>query len=132
MRMIRDVSRSVRAVRFLAVGAVTLSVFLTPFESLLPDAHDRAASVVSGQAPPDRGIAARDVSVERASRPMDGSSMPTKGRPFRVDHCSHSHYLSLGTRASAAMVETHAAALETSSPKLIGVLLTPRHRPPIA
>jgi len=132
VRMIRDVSRLMWAVRSLAVGAVTLSVFLTPFESLLPDAHDRAASTISGQALPDPGIAARDVSVERASRPMDGSSIPPKGRPFRVDHCSHSHYLSLGTRASAVMVEAHAAPLETSSPKLIGVLLSPRHRPPIA
>ena len=116
----------------MAVGAVTLGVFLTPFESLLPDAHDRSASVVSSQALPDPGIVSGDVSVERASRPMDRSSIPTKGRPFRVDHCSHSHYLSLGARASVAMIETHAAALETSSPKLIGVLLSPRHRPPIA
>jgi len=127
VRMMRRVSRFAWAVRFLAVGAVILSVFVAPFESLLPDVHDGVASVASAQV----ATAARDLPAETASRPLDSSSNPTKGHPFRVDHCTHSHYLSLGTRVTATMREHHTPALGTSSPELISVLLSPRHRPPI-
>jgi hypothetical protein len=130
--MNRRVSRPVWSVHLLAAGAVILSVFLAPFESLLPDAHDRGASVASAQAVPGPGIAARDVAFAKASQPLDGSSFPTKGHPFRVDHCNHSHYLSVGTRATGTMVESHTFTPGSSSPKLVGVLLSPRHRPPIA
>jgi len=131
VRMIRCVARGARVVRFLAAGAVIFSVLLARFESLLPDVHDRT-SIASAQAVSDPGIAARQASAERASRPLGTSPNRTNGHPCRVDHCTHSHYLTLAIRLAATIGENHTPTLGTSSPELVSVLSSPHHRPPIA
>ena len=132
VRMIRCVSRVAWVVRLLAAGAVIFSVFLAPFESLLPDVHDRTASTALAQAVSDPGIAARHVSAERASPPLGTFPNRAKGHPCRVDHCTHSHYLTLAIRLAATIGENHTPTLGTSSPELVSVLSSPHHRPPIA
>ncbi len=132
MRMSRRFSRVMSAVRSVTAGAVILTVFLGPFESLLPDVHDDHGSVASARTPSDPGNASAKVFVARDVPPLDNSSDRTSGHRFRVDHCSHGHYLSLGTHVAVTIRENRELSVDTYSLELLSVSLSPHSRPPIA
>ena len=130
--MNRGVSRAANAIRWMTAGTVILGVFLAPFESLLPDVHDIAGSVASAQSVSYPGIVSSGTSEERSSLPLDSPSHRTNSHPFRVDHCSHNHYLSLGSHVTVTIGDNRKLFVETLSPELVSVSLSPKHRPPIA
>ena len=132
VRTSRRFSRAVSAVRSATAGAVILTVFLGPFESLLPDVHDDQGSVAPAQVLSDPGNASANVFVARDVPPLHNSSDRTSGHRFRVDHCSHGHYLSLGTRVAVTISDSRELPVETSSLELLSISLSPHNRPPIA
>ncbi len=125
--------RAVSAIRSVTAAVVTFGVLLGPFESLLPDVHDDRGSVASEQTLSDPGsTASADVPAARYVPSPGNSTDRTGGHSFRVDHCNHSHYLSLGTRVAVTISGNRALPVETSSLELLSVSLSPHSRPPIA
>ena len=133
VRKTRGRRLAARAVRGMVVGLAIIGVFLAPFESLLPDLHDIGSLTKSVQTAPDRDIRAADLAGPIDEHPIHTHRDQTSGHTFHVDHCSHSHCLSLGvSRITVSVGDVSRPAVATNSPELLGVTLSPPHRPPIA
>ena len=133
MRKTRGRPLAACAIRWMVAGLATIGVFLAPLESRLPDVHDISSSAESGQTSPDRNIRSEDLASAMDVHPIHTPSDQTNGHTFHVDHRCHGHCLSLGVSRTAVSVgDVRRLAVQTISPELSGVTISPRHRPPIA
>lgn len=116
---------------------VVLGVLIGSAEQLLPDAHDAGATVVSQSEidrgePGDHGGAA---AVQGSNTAGDRHELPPQlpVHATHVDHCAHSHLLTLADDANTTDgCAIPADAYDLSSQKLASISLPPHKRPPIA
>lgn len=126
-----------RLTRLIVGMIVVLGVLFGPVEQLLPDAHDGDAAATQQGHVTNDGDGTRSAAGGAAPRalPADHQGSPAQApvHTSHVDHCAHSHALTLGT---AVRVEAESVSApdpyDTASARLESISLAPQQRPPIA